>query len=78
MSLRSQTVVELESQAARNAQRLGQLQAELAVEREEHEAATQAIQEAIMGTLHALADHKEEVKRRLGAWVCWLLDTRGP
>lgn len=68
MSLRSQTVVELESQAARNAQRLGQLQAELAVEREEHEAATQAIQEAIMGTLHALADHKEEVKRRLGAW----------
>lgn len=66
LSLRSQTVVELESQAARNAQKLGQLQAELAVEREEHEAATQAIQEAIMGTLHALADHKEEVKRRLG------------
>jgi hypothetical protein len=69
LALRSQTVVELESQAARNAQRLGQLQAELALEREEHEAASKAIQEAIMGTLHALADHKEEVKRRLGASI---------
>jgi hypothetical protein len=67
LTLRSQTVVELENKAARNAQRLGQLQAELALEREEHEASSKAIQEAIMGTLHALADHKEEVKRRLGA-----------
>ncbi len=70
LTLRSQTVVELENKAARNAQRLGQLQAELALEREEHEAGSAAIQEAIMGTLHALADHKEEVKRRLGACVC--------
>lgn len=69
LTLRSQTVVELENKAARNAQRLAQLQAELALEREEHEAASKAVQEAIMGTLHALADHKEEVKRRLGACV---------
>ena len=69
LTLRSQTVVELENKAARNAQRLGQLQAEAGLEREEHEARSAAIQEAIMGTPHALADHKEEVKRRLGACV---------
>lgn len=66
LTLRSQTVVELENKAARNAQRLSQLQAELDLEREEHEAASKAIQEAIMGTLHTLADHKHDVKRRLG------------
>ena len=66
LHLRSQVVVELESRAARNQQRLTQLQAELALEREEHEGASKAILECIMGALHALADHKEEVKRRLG------------
>lgn len=66
LHLRSQVVVELESRAARNQQRLTQLQAELALEREEHEGVSKVILECIMGALHALADHKEEVKRRLG------------
>ncbi|GAB5033315.1 kinetochore protein ndc8 [Nannochloropsis oceanica] len=65
LHLRSQVVVELESRAARNQQRLTQLQAELALEREEHEGVSKVILECIMGALHALADHKEEVKRRL-------------
>ncbi len=65
LHLRSQVVVELENKAARNHQRLAQLQAELTLEREEHEAASKQILECIMGSLHALADHKEEVKRRL-------------
>ncbi len=68
LHLRSQVVVELESRAARNQQRLTQLQAELALEREEHEGVSKVILECIMGALHALADHKEEVKRRLGTY----------
>ena len=68
LHLRSQVVVDLESRAARNQQRLIQLQAELALEREEHEGVSKVILECIMGALHALADHKEEVKRRLGTY----------
>ncbi|TFJ81071.1 hypothetical protein NSK_007714 [Nannochloropsis salina CCMP1776] len=65
LHLRSKVLVDLETRTGRNHQRLAQLEAELGLEREEHEQASKAISESIMGALHALADHKEEVKRRL-------------
>jgi hypothetical protein len=69
LHLRSKVLVDLETRTGRNHQRLAQLEAELGLEREEHEQASKAISESIMGALHALADHKEEVKRRLGMFA---------
>lgn len=38
-------------------------------QREQHASDVQSILESIMNTLTLCADHKEHVKRRLGAWT---------